>query len=119
VLDPPKLIDGVSPLYNYWRVQVLGKFNVNGDHFNSEKARIYYVFNCTDGDSQKHLFPRYNPDSTDPFRTAKEMISYLREIHTNLYRVRDARQEYKALKMKYRQIFHDFKTKYLHLANKA
>ena len=119
VPDPPKLTDGVSPTYDYWRVQVLGKFEVNSDHFETEKARMYYVFNCTDGDSQKHLFPRYDPDSTDPFQTAKEMVSYLGEIYTNPYRVRDARQEYKALKMKHGQTFHDFKTEYLHLANEA
>jgi hypothetical protein len=48
------------------------------------------------------------------------MIQYLGEIHTNPYRVRDARQEYKALKMKtYRQNFHEFKTECLHLANEA
>jgi hypothetical protein len=120
VPDPPKLTDGVAPTYDYWRVQILGKSDVNSDHFETEKARMYYVFNCTDGDSQKYLFSRYNPDSTDPFRTANDMIQYLREIHTNPYRVRDARQEYKALEMNtYGQTFHEFKTEFLHLANEA
>ena len=45
--------------------------------------------------------------------------SRTRDPSQNPYRVRDARQEYKALKMKYGQTFHDFKTKYLHLANEA
>jgi D-alanine-D-alanine ligase-like ATP-grasp enzyme len=47
------------------------------------------------------------------------MVSYLGEVYTNPYRVRDARQEYKALKIEHGQTFHDFKTKYLHLANEA
>jgi hypothetical protein len=89
--DPPKLTDGIAPSYDYWSVQILGKLDVNSDHFESEKARTYYVFNCTEIDSQIHLFPRYNPDSTNPFRTAKEMITYLGDIHINPYRVRDAR----------------------------
>jgi hypothetical protein len=97
----------------------LGKFDVNHDHFENEKARMYYVFNCTDGDSQKHLYVRYNPQADHRFTTAQEMIDYLAEIHINPHRVEEARYEYQALQMKYNQPFFEFKTQFLHLANEA
>jgi hypothetical protein len=51
VPDPPKLNDGGNPTYEYWQVQVIGKFKVNADHYVNEDARIYYIFNYIKGDA--------------------------------------------------------------------
>jgi hypothetical protein len=51
VPDPPKLNDGRSPTYDYWQVQIIGKFKVNADHYANEDARIYYVFNYIKGNA--------------------------------------------------------------------
>jgi Zinc knuckle len=119
VPDPAKLGDGEDPTYDYWQIQIVGKFKVNADHYANEDARMYYVFNCTEGNAQQYLFTRYKPDATDPFKTAKEMIDYLGEHFVNPHRVREARREYKYLRMKEVQTFHEFKTKFIHLADEA
>jgi hypothetical protein len=80
---------------------------------------MYYVYSCTYGDSQKHLYPRYQPEADDPFHTAKEMIKYLGSILQNPYRSREARYEYQQLTMGKLEPFHEFKTRFLHLADEA
>jgi hypothetical protein len=90
VPNPEKLTDSIKPTYDYWSVQVRGKFEVNADHFEDEKARMYYVFNYIDGDAQEHLYPRYDPEAEEPFTTAEEMIKYLGKIYIDPYRVENA-----------------------------
>jgi hypothetical protein len=119
VPDPPKLNNGQDPSYDYWQVQIIGKFQVNADHYATEAARMYYVFNCTEGDAQRYLYARYKPGATDPFKTSAEMIDYLGEHFINPHRVREARREYKKLRMNEIQTFHEFKTKFIHLADEA
>jgi hypothetical protein len=117
--DPDKLTDGIKPSFDNWRIQVRGKLRINADHFANEDARMYYVYSCTSDDAQKHLYPRHNPDTSDPFDTAEEMIKYLGKIYTDPYRVENARYDYERLQMKFGQSFHDFKTQFLHLADEA
>ena len=90
VPDLPKLSDNLEPTYKHWRIQILGKLEVNADHFETEKACMYYVFNSTSRDAQKYLYLRYETDSEDLFLTAMEMISYLGTIFINPYQVQDA-----------------------------
>ena len=117
--DPQKLSDGLNPKFKHWEVAMFGKLRVNSDHFESEEAKIFYVYDRTEGDAQEHLYPRCKEDAAHPFLTAKEMIQYLTQIYRNPYHVRDARQEYQALKMKFGQSFHEFKTKFLRLAEES
>jgi len=119
VPDPPKLNDGGNPTYDYWQVQIIGKFKVNADHYANEDARMYYVFNCTEGDAQRYLYARYKPDATYPFETATKMINYLGEHFINPHRVREAKREYKKMRMNEAQSFHEFKAKFIHLADEA
>jgi hypothetical protein len=114
-----KLSNGESPTYNYWQVQIIGKFKVNADYYANEDARMYYVFNCTEGNTQRYLYARYKPDATDPFETAVEMINYLGEHFVNPHRICEARRKYKKLRMNEVQTFYEFKTKFIHLADKA
>lgn len=53
---------------------MLGKFQVNADHFEDEEAKMLYLFNRTTGHAQKHLQPRYEDDSLVRFTSVKEMI---------------------------------------------
>jgi hypothetical protein len=97
VPDPSKLSNGKSPTYNYWQVQIISKFKVNTDYYINEDARIYYIFNCIEGDTQYYLYTRYKPDATDPFETAIEIINYLGKHFINPYCIYKARRKYKKL----------------------
>src|SRR6202021_1938585 len=83
VSNLPKLSDNLEPTYKHWQIQILGKLKVNTDHFESEDACMYYVFNSTSRDAQKYLYLCYRADSEDLFLTAIEMISYLETIYIN------------------------------------
>ena len=80
---------------------------------------MYFVFNATDKNAQKYLFPRYDPDAVDTFSCAKEMITCLTESYVNPYRVEDARYKYNALTIRSTQTFYEFRTEFLHLTDKA
>ena len=50
VPDPVKLSNSISPIYNYWHIQIIGKFKINTDHFTDKDTCIYYIFNTTNED---------------------------------------------------------------------
>jgi hypothetical protein len=52
--------------------------------FDSEQAKMAYIFNRTGGIAQEHLTPRYRK-GPEPFTTSIEMITYLAEIFENLF----------------------------------
>ena len=117
--DPKPLSDGVDPTFESWKLQIRGKFRVNADHFEDEEARMLYLFNCTTGDAQKHLRPRYDDESQVRFTCVQEMIQHLATIYENPNKVRDAKYDYNRLTMKTSQTFVEFQTQFLHLAGEA
>src|SRR5579871_1005151 len=117
--DPPALEDGVEPTFDNWKILITGKLRVNADHFADEAARMTYVFDRTKGDAQKHLNPRYRPDSVKPFYTADEMIQHLSDIYEDPFRVQNACREYRRLTMKSTETFSEFYTRFLHLAGEG
>jgi hypothetical protein len=85
--NPPLLMDGKEPTFESWKLQIQGKLRVNADHFQSDEARMAYVFGRTSGDAQKHLRPRYKEESIDPFLLDKEMIDHLASIYEDPHKV--------------------------------
>ena len=117
--DPQPLSNGIDPTFESWKLQIQGKFRVNADHFEDEEAKMFYLFNRTTGDAQKHLHSRYDDDSQTRFVSAKEMVQHLATIYVNPNKVRDAKYEYNRLMMKATQTFAEFQTQFLHLAGEA
>ena len=117
--DPTKLSNGSLLKFKHWEIAIHAKLRVNHDHFETEEPKIFYIYDCTEGDAQKHLYSHCKPDALQPFKTASEVIQYLAKIYRDPYRVRNAGLEYQALKMKIDQPFHEFKTRFLQLADKA
>jgi hypothetical protein len=117
--DPPLLTDGKEPTFESWKLQIRGKLRVNSDHFPTDEARMTYIFGRTGGDAQKHLSPRYDEESEDPFSSDKEMIDYLASVYEDPYKIQNARLDYKSLTMRTTETFADFNTRFLHLAGQA
>jgi hypothetical protein len=117
--DPVSLSDGKDPTFLSWKLQIQGKFRCNADHYQDEEDKMFYLFNRTSGDAQKHLQPRYDEDAQTRFVSAREMLEYLASIYVNPNAVRDARHEYNSLTMKPSQSFSEFQTQFLHLASQA
>ena len=117
--DPPVLTDGKDPTFDSWKIQVVGKLQVNVDHFADEQARITYVFGRTSSDAQKHLQPRIGPNSVDPFLTADDIIQHLADIYEDPFRVQNARRDYRRLNIRAAETFPNFYTRFLHLASEG
>jgi hypothetical protein len=114
--DPDPLTDGASPSFENWRIQIEDKFFINHHMFDSEQAKMAYIFNRTADIAQKHLAPRYRR-GPEPFTTHAEMILYLAEIFENPFEAQDARIEFRKLSMKESESFSDFYTQFLHLSS--
>src|SRR5438045_9036368 len=80
---------------------------------------MFYLFNRTTGDAQKHLQPRYDDNSQTRFVSATEMVQHLATIYVNPNKVRDAKYDYNRLMMRTGQTFAEFQTQFLHLADEA
>jgi hypothetical protein len=117
--DPRPLSNGTDPEFQSWKIQVQGKLRVNADHFQVEEDKMLYVFNCTQGDAQKHLLSRFRDGSTMRFESTKEMIDHLATVYVNPNEVRDSQYEYDRMRMKTTETFSEFQTQFLHLAGKA
>ena len=113
--DPDPLKDGVLPSFDNWRIQIEDKFLINAQMFDSEPAKMAYIFNRTADVAQKHLAPRYRK-GPDPFKSAIGMIDYLAEILQNPFETQDARLDFRRLVMREDEAFSDFYTRFLHLA---
>jgi hypothetical protein len=105
--------------YKAWKEQILDKFEEDAPQFGSTRSYMSYIFNCTKGDAQKHLYPRYTRDkrNQNPFSSYEDMLDTLDSIYLDVFEERDSRNAYRELKMTTRQSFQDFKTQFLHLAN--
>jgi hypothetical protein len=118
--DPAPLSDGKDPTFENWELTIHAKLEVNTDHYPTEGARKAYVFGRTVGDAQMHLQPRYDYKNTeDPYLTAQEMIEHLASIYDDPHKAKNARTQYRGLKMKPSQTFTEFYTRFLHLAGRG
>jgi hypothetical protein len=54
------------------------KFKVNTDHFENKEARKYQIYVYTEKTASDYFYPRYEPDTVDPFQTAQEIINYFK-----------------------------------------
>jgi hypothetical protein len=84
--------------------------------FDSEQAKMAYIFNHIGGIAQEHLAPRYQR-GPEPFTTSIEMITYLAEIFKNLFEAQDARIDFCKMMMKEDESFSDFYTRFLRLTD--
>ena len=117
--DPPVLTNGSEPTFEGWLSKIKNKLKVNADHFRDEQARMAYVQLQVDGEASEHIQPRLQDDAADPYTTAEDILSHLQSIYEDPNRVFNAKNEFKKLFMKNSQTFHEFYTKFLHLAGRA
>ena len=61
--DSTKLSNGSFPKFKHWEIAIHAKLHVNHDHFETEEAKIFYIYNCTEKDAQEHLYSHCKPDA--------------------------------------------------------
>jgi Zinc knuckle len=114
--DPPLLSDGIDPTFTSWNILVQAKLQDNADHFDSERSKLTYVYGRTTGKAQKHLEPRYDPKTRNPYQSVDEAMEHLATIYLNPMRQAIAQDEYYELKQGRTEPFSEFLTQFHYLA---
>jgi hypothetical protein len=117
--DPPLLTDGKSPTFSGWLLKIKNKLKVNADHFADKDAKIAYIQLRTDGEASKHIQPRLEEGSADPYQSATDLLEHLQSIYKDPNHVFKAKNEFKKLFIKESDTFHEFYTRFQHLSGKA
>ena len=114
--DPPKLTDGVDPTFRKWSMQMESKFEVNHDHFESDRAKVAYIVDRTGGDAYAIIESYLEAGHRS---TPSELIQLLSKRFDDPHRRFKAKDELAKLTMK---PFGDFSThisEFIRLANLA
>ena len=100
--------------FESWRIELENKLMVNDDHFNSEAAKIAYVYSRTKGEAQAHLT---HARSHTIFRTATEAMNYLEEMYGDRNKRQKARRRWIKLRMGVDDKFNNFMSTFQMLAS--
>jgi hypothetical protein len=117
--DPEPLSDGVEPTFDQWISRIKNKLSANADHYPTESLKIAYIENRTKGDAARHLEPRMRENHPERYQTAEEIFDHLREIYLDPNKLLIAKADFRKLFMKNNDDYHQFHTKFMHLAGEA
>jgi len=115
--DPEKLDNGLDPSYVAWTTLLQAKLLANADWWKTEDERVKYVFSRTTGAAMKHLEPRIDQRSQEPWKTVDEMLAYLDVIFRNHFETEQAENAFFALRQAVGQDFSEFHTEFSRLAS--
>jgi hypothetical protein len=76
--NSPKFSNGVNPTFDNWYLAIISKFRINADHFASEDARIYQIYIYIKENVSNYLYPRYESDAANLFKTAQKIMDYFK-----------------------------------------
>lgn len=80
---------------------------------------MYLVFSATVDEARDYLQHRYQRGVEDHFTTTIEMIEFLSDIYVDPHARSKAKSEYRKLEMGEAQSFHEYRSQFTALANKA
>ena len=66
----------------------------NRDQQETKRDYMFYVFRRTKGEARDHLHARQGEDSYDLFLNVADMFKFLKQIYTNLNKIREAKDTY-------------------------
>ena len=115
--NPDKLDDGTSPTYVAWRSLLQGKLSANANWWQTKTDRIHYVFSRTEGEAQRHLEPRIDEDSLEPWLTVNEMLEHLDTIFRDHFEAEWSKNSFHVLRQSTGQEFNEFHTEFARLAS--
>ena len=97
--DPPLFTDGKDPSINQWLSKMRGKFEINWDHYPSERSKLIYAENRVGGKALQHLEPRLRLNSVTPFTTIDDLFNHLEDIFGDPHRKEHAMEKFRELKI--------------------
>jgi hypothetical protein len=118
--DAQELSDGTDPTFEAWRLQILARFRDDPGWYNSEERKLDYMLRRTRGDAQIHMIAGMKDESLPGFfETARDALAHLRQALVNPQALREARNQFRALRMGSSEAFAQFRTRFLLLAHES
>ena len=114
--DPLLFTDRKNPSTDQWLSKMRGKFEINWDHYPSERSKLIYVENRVGGKVLQHLEPCFRLNSITPFTTIDDLFNYLEDIFGNPHRKEYVIEKFQELKMGV-SLFGDFYSEFIRLAS--
>ena len=93
-----------------------GKFEINWDHYQSERSKLIYAKNWVGGKVLQHLEPCLRLNSITLFTTIDDLFNHLEDIFGNPHRKEQAMEKFRELKMG-ASSFSDFYSEFIQLAS--
>ena len=116
LLDPPIFTDGKDPSIDQWLSKMRGKFEINWDHYPTDRSKLIYAENRVGGKALQHLEPCLRVNSITPFATIEDLFNHLEDIFGNSHRKEHAIEKFRELKME-ASSFSDFYSEFIRLAS--
>ncbi len=113
--DLPLFIDVKDPSIDQWLSKMRGKFEINWDHYLSERSKLIFVENQVRGKVLQHLEPCLWLNCITLFTTIDDLFNHLKDIFDISYRKKNAMDKFWELKME-ASSFSDFYSKFIRLA---
>ncbi len=116
LLDRPLFTDGKDLSIDQWLLKMQGKFEINWDHYPSERSKLIYVENRVEGKALQHLELCLRLNSITLFTTINDLFNNLKDIFGNPYQKEYVMEKFRDLKMG-ASSFSDFYSKFIRLAS--
>ena len=81
--DPPIFTDGKDPSIDQWLSKMRGKFEINWDHYPTDRSKLIYAENRVGGKALQHLEPCLRVNSITFFATIEDLFNHLEDIFGN------------------------------------
>jgi len=114
--DPPQLSDGINPSFRKWVMQMEHKFEVNNDHFASDRAKVEYIVDRVDGEAYEIIESYLEADHRS---SSAELIELLSKRFNDPHRRFKAKDQLAKLAMKPFSDFSTHSSEFIRLANVA
>ena len=93
-----------------------GKFEINWDHYPTDRSKLIYAENRVRGKTLQHLEPCLRLNSITPFATIEDLFNHLEDIFGNPHRKKHDIEKFRDLKMG-ASSFNDFYSEFIRLAS--
>jgi hypothetical protein len=111
---------GLDPTFDAWQTQMLARFRDDPRWYHSEQRKLEYMLSRTSGDAQVHMNTGMkNKLLPGFFRTVQDALVCLQQALTNPHALREARNQFRALRMGSSEAFAQFRTRFLLLAHES
>ena len=86
LLDPPLFTDRKDLSIDQWLPKMEDKFEINWDHYLSERSKLIYAENRVEEKALQHLKPCLRLNSITLFSTIDDLFNYFEDIFGNFHR---------------------------------